>query len=138
MRISDGSSTFALPICVDRRHRLLVRPVGAAVAPLGLAFLYASGVRQHVIKQVAGGGGAPYRAAIALGHKLGQQPAVIDMGVAEDDGGQSRRIEGKGFPVERFKRPRTLEEPTVDQHRKIAVSQLHAGYRESTRLNSSH
>src|SRR3546814_12570390 len=68
-----------------------------------------------------------YRAAIALGHKLGQQPAVIDMGVAEDDGGQSRRIEGKGFPVERFKRPRTLEEPTVDQHRKIAVSQLHAG-----------
>src|SRR3546814_14633182 len=77
----------------------------------------------HVIKQVAGGGGAPYRAAIALGHKLGQQPAVIDMGVAEDDGGQSRRIEGKGLPVERFKRPRTLEEPTVDQHRKIARSE---------------
>src|SRR3546814_3834919 len=93
--------------------------------------------------------GAPYRAAIALGHQLGQQPAVIDMGVAEDDGGQSRRIEGKGFPIERFKRPRTLEEPTVDQHRKIAVSQLHAGAgdragrtvkgdRKSTRLNSSH
>src|SRR3546814_14685287 len=67
-----------------------------------------------------------YRAAIALGHKLGQQPAVIDMGVAAADGGQSRRIEGKGFPVERFKRPRTFEEPPVDQHRKLDVSPLHA------------
>src|SRR3546814_9413061 len=77
MRISDWSSDVCssdlIRLGVDRRHRLLVRPVGAAVAPLGLAFLYASGVRQHVIKQVAGGGGAPYRAAIALGHKLGQQ-----------------------------------------------------------------
>src|SRR3546814_9658084 len=80
-----GIGGHRIRLGVDRRHRLLVRPVGAAVAPLGLAFLYASGVRQHVIKQVAGGGGAPYRAAIALGHKLGQQPAVIDMGVAEED-----------------------------------------------------
>src|SRR3546814_19136467 len=86
-------TTLFRSLGVDRRHRLIVRPVGAAVAPLGLAFLYASGVRQHVIKQVAGGGGAPYRAAIALGHKLGQQHAVIDMGVAEDDGGQSTRID---------------------------------------------
>src|SRR3546814_3012050 len=87
-----GIGGHRIRLGVDRRHRLLVRPVGAAVAPLGLAFLYASGVRQHVIKQVAGGGGAPYRAAIALGHKLGQQPAVIDMGVAEAEDRKSTRL----------------------------------------------
>src|SRR3546814_11675208 len=89
----------------------------------------------HVIKQVAGGGGAPYRAAIDLGHKLGQQPAVIDMGVAEDDGGQSRRIEGKGFPVERFKRQRT-DRKSVVEGKGGAVSGARGRRRNKKKKNS--
>src|SRR3546814_6602725 len=65
-----GIGGHRIRIGVERRHRLLVRPVGAAVAPLGRAFLYGSGVGPHGINLVAWGGGARYQAAIALGHKL--------------------------------------------------------------------
>ena len=55
------------------------------------------GVGQHNLAEVAGGGGGVDVSAVALAGEVGEIPAVVDVGVGEDHGGEVGRVEGEMF-----------------------------------------
>src|SRR5947207_2821332 len=57
--------------------------------------LNASGVAEHDGRQVARGSRAVDRAVKTLADKIGQVAAVIDVGMAEDNGIERRRLKGE-------------------------------------------
>ena len=72
-------------------------------------------IAEHHRHQVGRGRGGHHRAAKTLLHQLGQQPAVVDMGVGQKHHVDVARTDRAGIPVpvEKFT---LLEQAAIDQH----------------------
>ncbi len=69
------------------------------IAALGVGGLELGGVEQQRFDDVGGRLGRPDRRRASLGDQIGQPPAVIEMGVAEDDRIDRGRIERQSLVV---------------------------------------
>ncbi len=111
---------------VKRLEGRLTGPITSAVVPHRVAFLDPPRVGEHEFEEIGSRGGAPDLAVEPFGDEPRQQPAVIDMGVGENDGIDMLRVEGKGLAIERLQRARSLEEAAIDEQAFAAVTIFHA------------
>ena len=104
---------------VDRVKRLdgVQTLAGAlAVFPLGVLFLQVAGILEHDAAQVAGGAVGEHGAAVTGLDQQWQATGVIQVGMGEDHGVQSRRVEVERIAVARLVLASALDQATVDQH----------------------
>ncbi len=114
-------------LSIDRFDLWLIDAVGAAIAALRFGFLDAARIGQHVVEQFARCLGAMNDALVSGGNQLGQQAAMIDVGMSEDHGRQAVCIERQRLIIQRLDRAGPLEQAAVNQHRRLAGADLHAG-----------
>lgn len=134
-RPSDDAAHRALGVglAVDRLDRAPAAPPVALVEPGDLALLDVAAVGQHEAQQVARRLGRQDRAAEALAHQLGQQAAVVDVGVGQHHEVERRRIEGEVAVVELPQGLVALEQAAIDQEGDAVAHQSVAGARDHPR-----
>ncbi len=81
---------------------------------LGVLLLKIGSVQQNYLSDVIGGSRAVYFPAESLPDQLGQEPAVVEMGVGEQYSIYGMGRNGKGVPVARPEFP-FLIEAAIDQ-----------------------
>ena len=59
--------------------------IGAPIAACSFTLLNPRGIAEHIFKQVAGGGGTPDRPVEPLRNEPGQQSAVVDVRVGQEN-----------------------------------------------------
>ena len=88
-------AVLGIPARIDRRDRVSPAAPVAPVQLLDLALLDVAAVREHEREQVRGRLGGMDRALEAMLGQLGQQTAVIDVGVGQQHEIDGVRLEGK-------------------------------------------
>ena len=100
---------------VDRLDEGTVAPRVALVELLDLHLLDVGGIGQHHRGEVGGRRRRVDRAAEPVPGQLGQEPGMVDMGVAEDHRPDLARREGERPVVQLLLGLGTLEQPAIDQ-----------------------
>src|SRR6185436_19280545 len=101
---------------VEERKRIRVTAVAALPRIARLLFLELGGILEHERGERPRRSGAPDRSAESFGDELRQQPAVIEVGVGEEDAVELARLEGKRLAVARFELFVALVLAAVDEH----------------------
>lgn len=100
---------------VQRRRRSLAAALGAH-GTARLLFLQAGRVQHHHPRQLARGAGGQDAAAKALPHQQRNAPAMIEVGVGQQQHVDAGRIEAERFGIGLFQLGAALEHAAVDQH----------------------
>ena len=98
--------------------------MAARPVPVGEARLFLLQMRrvpQQDLEQIGGAARAIHRTLEAVPDKPRQVARVIDVRVAQDDGGERARIERRPRPVPQAQGLESLEEPAVEQESVPAV-----------------
>ena len=114
-RIKIAADVFRILHGVQRLDHKVAATLIFSIAPLGVALLDVSAVKQHDVAQLFGGGGAEYLAAKTLFVEERKPAAVVDVRVRQNDVINSRSIENKAVFLA-VKHVRTLAKPTIDQN----------------------
>ena len=100
---------------VEGERGAVLREAGA-VGEVGVLLLEVAAV----LEDDRGEGGRPVarvdRAVEPVAHERGDVPAVVEVGVAEDDRVDGGRVERQGRPVAQPQLLRALEQPAVEEH----------------------
>lgn len=98
--VADGNElaqdVFGVDAGVARGEEFQVVAFAVFVEPLDVHFMDVSGVREHDAAEVASGGGGVDIAGEAVVAELREVPAVVDVGVGEDDAVDLFGVEGEG------------------------------------------
>ncbi len=123
---------------VQRLHWRQTVALALLVDILNILLLDVAAVHEHKGAEVARGKRAPDVAAIALFRQIGNIPAVVDVGVAQDHCIDRRRVERKiEVALVGFGAP-PLEETTFEQHAPIVdLNQVHRTGHFSSRTQKS-
>ena len=102
---------------LGRAVRVAPLPAGR---PLRELLLELRRVEEHEPGQLGGGRRAHDRAPEALLDQQREQPAVVEVGVGEDDGVERRRVHAQRHPVAHRLVGAALEHPAVDEDPRVA------------------
>ena len=118
--LDQGQRAFRVRRGEERQGRIVAaRPVPVGEARLFL--LQMRRVRQQDLEQIGGAARAVHGSAEAVPDEARQVARVIDVRVAQDDGGERAGIEGRARPVPQAQGLEPLEEPAVEQQSAPAV-----------------
>ena len=96
-------------------------------------FLDAAGVGQHVGTEIDGAPRRQDAAGKSAAHQLGQQAAMIDMGMGQQHGVDIGGAKRKGAVVQFFQGLLSLKQPAIDQKTASACLKEIAGARNGAR-----
>ena len=115
MRGEELERALGIGLAVERLGRRLTLPCPPLVHELEVALLDRRAVEQHERAEVVGGVRRPDPAAEAVAIETRQEPAVIDVGMREEDGVDRARVEGQRLVLHLGFGAPALEQAAVEQ-----------------------